>query len=508
MGGVGRAGADRDKVRFVSGMDDAEATSGVEVPCESCVEPAKAPGVALPLVTAVIPDTDVVSVALTPDAVANTGPVPIVAPPATALSEVTAPGAIPRSVQAAASWSWRLLLIGAFAVAIVWVLSHVATLVIPMVMALLVALLLLPVRNFLVERWHFKRGPAVATAILGSLIVIGLIVWFAFRQIFSALPDLFGQVVLGVNQIRNWLDGPPLNISNEQFDQAWYQVQTQITSGDTIQTALGHALGAFGTIQSLLTGFVVLIFCSIFFLADGRTIWTWMVNLLPVTAREKVHQAARRGAVTLSAYVRTQILVAGVDGLGIGLGMLFFVPNFALPIGALVFIGSAIPILGAIITGSIATIIVLVARGWVSALIMLLIVLAVQQLESSILLPFLMGHAVSLHPVAVALAVAGGSMVAGLAGALFAVPLIAVANTVIQYLFGIDKFPDLGTHDHVPLLRRPKIEQTMAVLHGPLRHLGRHRSDEAGDEAREPFVLDENDDDVVAGAGAVAEGQF
>jgi len=493
-------------------------------------------GVRVPLVTAIIPDTDVVPLLPEPLAAgealaAVTGSIPVVAEPALAMpisspttgaiplvptiagttaGEITAPGAIPRSVQAAASWSWRLLLIGAFALAVGWLFSHLTPLIVPVAMALLVALLLLPVRNFFADKFHLSRKAAVAASILGSLVVIAALVWFAFRQVYAVLPDLAGQVVQGVNEIRNWIDQSSLNISNAQFDQAWAEIQSNITSTDNISTAISGALGAVGTIRHVFTGALLLVFCTIFFLADGRTIWTWVVNLLPVTAREKVHQAARRGAVTLSAYVRTQILVAAIDGVGIGLGMLFFVPSFALPIGVLVFIGSAIPVLGAIITGSIASIVVLVSRGWVMALIMLGIVLLVQQLESHILLPFLMGQAVSLHPVAVVLAVVGGSMVAGLAGALFAVPLVAMANTMVQYLFGVDKFPELGTMDHVPLLRRPKLEETFAVLQDSLRRVGRKQThdDEASEGAVSTFELDVDDDDVIGGAGVVKEGEM
>jgi len=492
-------------------------------------DPAESDGIIQPIVTAIVPDTDVVPVALTEPGLAAeaiaTGSIPIVTPAGTTLTEVTAPGAIPRSVQAAASWSWRLLLIGAFALAVGWLLGHLTPLIVPVAMALLVALLLLPVRNYFADRLHFSRKAAVAAAIVGSLALISLLVSFAFRQVYSVFPDLVGQVVQGVNEIRDWVDRSSLNISNAQFDEAWSQIQSQLTSGDNISTAVSGALGAVGTIRHVFTGALVLIFCTIFFLADGRTIWTWVVNLLPVTAREKVHQAARRGAVTLSAYVRTQILVAAIDGVGIGLGMLFFVPNFAFPIGVLVFVGSAIPVLGAIITGSIASIVVLVSRGWVSALIMLGIVLLVQQLESHILLPFLMGKSVSLHPVAVVLAVVGGSMVAGVAGALFAVPLIAMTNTMVQYLFGVDKFPDLGTQDHVPLLRRPKFEETFAVFQAPLRRVMRKQTNNQEDVPVESTfvldlddypsnaesitkVIDQKDDDVVAGAAVVPEGEL
>ncbi|MEK8227925.1 AI-2E family transporter [Oerskovia sp. M15] len=167
---------------------------------------------------------------------------------------------------------------------------------------------------------------------------------------------------------------------------------------------------------------LIALFCTFFFLLDGRTIWSWVVGLMPLRSRDTIHQAGRRGIVTISAYARTQILVAFVDAVGIGVGAAFFVPSLALPLGILVFVGSFIPIVGAVVTGVVAVLVVLVANGWVAALVMLGIVLVVQQIEGHVLQPFLMGHAVSLHPVAVLLVVAAGAFAAGIVGALFAVP--------------------------------------------------------------------------------------
>ncbi|MCL1801831.1 MAG: AI-2E family transporter, partial [Promicromonosporaceae bacterium] len=402
-------------------------------------------------------------------------------------------GAIPPAVQAAAAWSWRLLLIGAAIVATGWVLSRLTTIIIPVAMAVLVAVLLLPVRNVLQAKLSLGKKAAVAVTIVGSLLIISALMYFTFRQIYLVFPDFINQIVAGVNEVRNWVSGPPLNISNAQFDETWYQIQGYLTTGENLQSVLSGTIGAMGTVGNIFTMLMIMIFSSVFFLADGRTIWAWLINLLPVTARERAHQAGRRGAVTLSAYVRTKILVALVDGLGIGLGMLFFVPAFALPIGVLVFFFSAVPIFGAIVSGIIASILVLVSQGWVAALIMGVIVLLVQQTESSILLPLLLGKTVSLHPVAVVLAVTGGVMVAGLAGAIFAVPLVAVINTMVQYLFGNDKFPHLGEADHIPLLRRPDIGETVAgwqdqirrVVSRPLR----------GSDDDDEFDDDEYDDD-------------
>ncbi len=179
-----------------------------------------------------------------------------------------------------------------------------------------------------------------------------------------------------------------------------------------------------------------------------------------------MHQAGRRGLVTLGAYTRTQILVAAVDAVGIGLGAAILQVPLALPLAVLVFLGSFIPIVGAVVTGSIAILVALVSNGPATALWMVVVVIAVQQLEGHVLQPFLMGHAVSLHPVAVLLSVAAGSFVAGIVGALFAVPIAATLNTVMLYLHGHDKFPQLGTDDHVPVRGRghPVLDRAIAQV--------------------------------------------
>ncbi|QAY68963.1 AI-2E family transporter [Xylanimonas protaetiae] len=361
---------------------------------------------------------------------------------------------VPPSIRAAAAWSWRLLLIAAAVASVMWVLGQLKTIIVPVAVALLLTVLLRPFRDGL-ERWfRLPRGLATAASVVGLVAFVAALVSLAGRQIVAGFTELADQAVAGFDEVREWLAQGPLHIDTQQLNSYWEQFTSSLTSGGP-NGILSGALGAATTVGHVLVGALIALFCLIFFLVDGRTIWTWLVNLLPVNARERVHQAGRRGLVTLSAYVRTQILVALVDAAGIGIGAAFFVPKLALPLGVLVFVGSFVPIVGAIVTGAIACVVVLVSQGWVAALIMLAIVLLVQQIEGHVLQPFLMGHAVSLHPVAVVLVVAAGSLAAGIIGALFAVPLAAVLNTVILYLHGTDKFPALGTDDHVPLLRRP-----------------------------------------------------
>ncbi|MGH3587204.1 MAG: AI-2E family transporter [Pseudonocardia sp.] len=383
--------------------------------------------------------------------------------------------AVPLSIRAAAAWSWRVLLIAAAVAGFLWLLAALKTIVVPVAIALLITILLVPVRRTL-QRWHLGRGLATAISVVGLIVVIGALITLADRSIVGGFQDLADQAVAGFKQFTTWLAEGPLSLDSEQISKYGQQLQDSIVDSSGL---VSGALGAATTVGHVLVGSLIALFCTIFFLLDGRTIWTWLVNLLPVRARESVHQAGRRGLVTLSAYVRTQILVAFVDAVGIGVGSAFFVPALALPIGILVFIGSFVPIIGAIVTGAIATAVVLVANGWIAALIMLGIVLLVQQAESHILQPFLMGHAVSLHPVAVVLVVAAGSLAAGIVGALFAVPLAAVLNTVLLYFHGHDKFPELGTEDHVPLLRR------RSQLPGTLLWSGRGASQDATDSTDE-----------------------
>lgn len=394
--------------------------------------------------------------------------------------------AVPDSVRAAAAWSWRLLLIGALVAATLWVVTQLKVIVVPIAVALLLTVLLTPVQRFCQRRLGMSRGLASGVALLGLLLVVAGLVTLAGQQIVSGFQELRDQAVEGFQQFTAWLADGPLKLDSVTLDSYLDQAQSALSENQS--SIVSGALGAATTVGHVLAGALIALFCTFFFLLDGRTIWSWAVGLLPLRSRDRVHQAGRRGIITLSAYTRTQILVAAVDAVGIGIGAAFFVPSLALPLAILVFVGSFIPIVGAIVTGSIAVLVVLVAQGWPQALIMLAIVLLVQQIEGHILQPFLMGHAVSLHPVAVLLVVAAGSFAAGIVGALFAVPIAAVLNTVVLYLHGHDKFPELGTDDRVVVRGSPQppvVTRAEADLDEPTRRrwAGRRRGGPAQEDS-------------------------
>jgi predicted PurR-regulated permease PerM len=176
------------------------------------------------------------------------------------------------------------------------------------------------------------------------------------------------------------------------------------------------------------------LFTTFFFLRDGRRIWQFLVGLLPSIAREPLGAAGEASWSTLVSYVRATILVAFIDAVGIGLALAGLRVQLAFPLAALVFLGAFIPIVGATVSGAVAVLVALVTKDWVTALLVLAAVVLVQQLEGHILQPLIMGRAVAIHPLAVILAIATGLLLAGIMGALIAVPLVAILNTAIRRL--------------------------------------------------------------------------
>ncbi|MFK4296295.1 putative PurR-regulated permease PerM [Arthrobacter sp. GAS37] len=338
---------------------------------------------------------------------------------------------IPYGVRIAAAWAWRVGLILVVVGALIWLLGKVSFLIIPLMVASLLAGLLYPVTGWL-RKLRMPHGAAVAVTVVGFLGVIAGALALVGRQLAVGFGELWQEALTGIQQIQAWLADGPLHLTADQID-TYIQSATSALQNNS-SSILSGALSFGSTAGHFAAGMVLALFILIFFLLEGSRIWRFIVGLLPRTARAAADGAGRRGWSSMVSYVRIQMFVAFVDAVGIGVGAAIIQVPLALPLGVLVFISSFIPVVGALVTGAIAVLLALVANGPVNALVMLAIVLFVQQLESHILQPLIMGKAVSLHPVAVILSVAAGSYLAGIPGALFAVPLLAVANTAVRYI--------------------------------------------------------------------------
>ncbi|GAB2615755.1 AI-2E family transporter [Kocuria arenosa] len=360
---------------------------------------------------------------------------PLRPPPGTELPPLhgNAAGGVAVSVRVAAAWSWRLLIILAAVGLFGYMLSTITVVIIPVLIAGLLAGLLFPLVKWLRGR-HVPAGLASGTAVLLLIaLVTGLLV-LAGRQIVLGFAQLSENVVVGTQQLLGWLEDGPLNLSADSVNDWIDDLGTTVQ--DNSEAILSGAMSFGSTAGNVLTGIIIMLFTLLFFLMDGERIWLFLVRLFPVSARRAVNGAGRRGWTSLVQYARIQGFVAFVDAVGIGLGAALLGVPLALPIGILVFLGSFVPIVGAVLTGAVAVLVALVANGFGTALAMLAVVLLVQQIESNVLQPLVMGRAVSLHPLAVFLAVASGTILFGIAGALFAVPVMAFLNTVVRYLVG------------------------------------------------------------------------
>ena len=340
---------------------------------------------------------------------------------------------VPWGLDLAAAWSWRLIVIAVAGLGLLWTMRYFAVITLPIAISLLFAALAVPVVNAQ-RRIGLPRGPSTGIVMILGIGTIALLLTFVGQQVAQGASDLADSVVTGLDQVRDWLRSGPLAVSDSQLDGYIKEIQGAVTDSTgtdgvvTRVTEVGTAVG------HVVAGFFIVLFSTYFFLADGDRIWSWLVRLAPRAARERVDASGRVAWVSLTQFVRATVLVAMADAIGIMAVAWFLDVPFVVAIGVLVFLGAFVPMIGATIAGSVAILVALVDQGPVTALFMLIGVIVVQQIEGHILQPFLMGRFVSLHPLGVIVAIGCGVLVAGIAGALIAVPLAAAANAVAQHL--------------------------------------------------------------------------
>jgi predicted PurR-regulated permease PerM len=336
-------------------------------------------------------------------------------------------------VRKAAAWSWRLLIIFAAVLAVLWVIKHLELIFVPVALALMLAALLLPGVDWL-DRRGVPRGGAVFLLLLSGLAIVGGILTFVVSQFVAGLPGLVDQVTHSIDSVRSWLVNGPAHLSREQINNAGNSATEALRNNQAKLTS--GALSTAATITEIVTGAFVVLFTLIFFLYGGRNIFQFVTKIFPAGVRDRVREAGRAGFGSLIGYVRATFLVALVDAVGIGTGLAIMGIPLALPLASLVFLGAFIPLVGAVVTGFLAVIVALIAKGLIYALITLGLIIAVQQLEAHVLQPLVMGRAVSIHPLAVVLAISTGGVLSGIVGALLAVPTVAFLNSAIRVLIG------------------------------------------------------------------------
>ena len=337
---------------------------------------------------------------------------------------------VPNGVRTAAGWCWRMIVIAAFIYGLYQVLHAASEVSVPVAVALMLTAAMWPLANWL-SRHHIHRGIASGICLLLLVILVGGVFTLVGAQIALQWRQLGDQSVASFKQALQWLAKSPLHTNEAQLTHLMQKAEAAMagSQGRIASTAAaGSQIGRFGA------GLVMALFATFFFVYEGDKLAEKSAVLIPRDHRAAILDAAKRGWVALVAYVRAAVIVAFVDGLGAGIGAAIIGSSMSVAIGALTFILAFVPIVGALTAGVVAVGVVLVTLGFFKAFIMLIVFVAVMQIEGHVLQPFLLGKAVSIHPLIVLLGIAVGAIISGIVGALFAIPIVAFGVAFIKAL--------------------------------------------------------------------------
>jgi predicted PurR-regulated permease PerM len=343
------------------------------------------------------------------------------------------PWRIPHGLDVAAGLAWRVLLIAAAVYVVIYLAGTFSVVLVPVVLALIVASLLAPEAHLMSTkvRW-LPHALATAIVVVGGLAVVGGVFTGVVFAFISGLPELTTQLSSSLAEIQNWVRTGPLGLNNQQFTAIGDQVLTGIRSSQS--SIASSALGAVGTVGELFTEGLLALFTLIFLIHDGGAIWRFLLHGVPRRVRGRADLAGRRAFASLVGYTRAIVVVAFIDAVTAGLGLWLIGVPLAVPLAALIFFGAFVPTVGAVVSGAVAALVGLVTGGVTDMLLVVVLLLAVQNLEGYILQPLFLGKSIKLHPLAVVLPIACGLVVAGVPGALLAVPLVTVLDAGVRSL--------------------------------------------------------------------------
>lgn len=330
--------------------------------------------------------------------------------------------AVRYGLRVAAGYAWRAVAV-AVAVYLVFVaLGRLHFVAISVFVALLLTALLRPLTDLLARR--LPRSLAVAIAMIQAFVVVGATVTFVATSVVGQFGRLAGQFATGIAEIEALLSGPPLRLPAGELTRLTNQALAWLSAnrGQLAAQAAGEAT----IVAELFAGLALAVFCSLFFLHSGERLWGWGIDQLPVR-RNRWDAAGRAGWSAFAGYTRGVVIVAVSNATLVGIALHLLEVPLALPLTLLVLLGAFIPLVGAPIALWVATLVALAGRGPFTALAVLVLIVVIGQIEGHVLHPIIMSRAVKLHPVVVAVSVASGTVLAGIIGAVVAVPMVAVA---------------------------------------------------------------------------------
>lgn len=331
-------------------------------------------------------------------------------------------------IQVAAWWSLCFLVILLAVVALIWLLDEISLVTITLTIAIMICALLQPIVSVL-RRLGVPRVLAVLVVFVGGIGVISFLTWFVISQIANNKDSLINQLGSAASGIRHWLIFGPLKMKPTEADKYTTDLaQTLNDHGIGIDSAVHTAGSAIG----VLAAGVLCLFATLYLLLDDGSIWRWFVRLFPRHTRPHLIAAGRSAWMTLTAYMRSLVLLAGINALAMVPFMMWAGMPLIVPIAVLLFLGSLVPMIGVLVAGAIMCLIAFVTKGVTAAIIMAIVLTVVIQLFGNLLNPIILGRAVDIHPLVILGGVTGGTLLAGMFGAFVGVPLIAVLNNGVH----------------------------------------------------------------------------
>jgi predicted PurR-regulated permease PerM len=338
---------------------------------------------------------------------------------------------LPRWLRAGAAWGWRLLLL-AF---VVYLLARVAAVLYIVVVPCAASLLLTALLHPLAARLR-RRGlsPLAATwcTVLLALVILAGVAALATTRVEAEYPTLVAQLRHTGTQVQSWLSGPPFHVKTGDLDKASGSIVKYL--GQHQSLVAGTVVTGGRIVAEVLAGVVLTAFVTFFLVKDGRKIWLFLIHRMRPENRQRVDRAGLAAWTAVEYYVRGTVVVAAIHAVVMGVTLTIMSAPLAVPIALFMFVAAFVPLVGVLVAGTLAVLVTLAAKGWVAALIVLGILIVMNQLEGHLLQPQIVGKMVRLHPLAVILVLAVGGVVAGIAGAVVAVPITAALTRAIPEL--------------------------------------------------------------------------
>jgi predicted PurR-regulated permease PerM len=331
---------------------------------------------------------------------------------------------VPRWLQTVAGWAWRLLLVGLLLYILARLASALRIVVLPCVAALLLTALLQPLKNRLQTRMPNMMATWLALlAAIAAIAGVGTLIGVRTSQEY---PTLQADVTHTGHQLQNWLAGPPFHIKKAHLQQWLTSAQNEISSHKSL--VAGTVLTGGKYVTEILAGTVLTLFVGFFLIKDGERIWGWLTSFLNADRGDRADRAGKAAWQVLVQYVRGTVLIAAIHSIVIGVTLWILGVPLVIPLAGVVFLAAFVPLIGILFAGVLSIAVTLGTKGWIAALILLIVFVVEDQIDGHLLQPQVVGRIIRLHPLAVILVLAVGGVLAGIPGAVVAVPSAAAIS--------------------------------------------------------------------------------